>query len=93
MVSPKLSETKDVLLISVEPAQEQASKSFLTRELIGLVTGPRRLEAKPFVGYICKILELLSTQGTYENIGSTTWLILAQLLRLSSPLRIPPLFF
>lgn len=50
------------LLTSPEPAQKQASDFFLTKELIELISSPRFNDAKAFLGYICKILDLMVTQ-------------------------------
>lgn len=51
------------LLTFAEPAQLQASNSFLTKELIELVSGPAFNDCKAFLEYICKILDLLVKQG------------------------------
>jgi len=61
----KLSSTKcnNNLLIFQEPAQLQASNSFLTKELIELISGPALTDCKAFLGYICKTLDLMITQG------------------------------
>jgi len=50
------------MLILIEPAQQQASNSFLTKELIELVSSPRFNDSRAFLGYVCKILDLLIQQ-------------------------------
>jgi hypothetical protein len=45
-----------------EPAQAQASNSFLSKELIELISSPRFIDSKAFLGYVCKILDLLIAQ-------------------------------
>ena len=48
----------------LEPAQKQASQSFLTKELIDLISSPRFRESSAFIGYVCKLLDMLVEQGT-----------------------------
>jgi hypothetical protein len=49
-------------LTQAEPAQQQASNSFLSKELIELISSPRFMDSKALLGYTCKILDLLITQ-------------------------------
>jgi hypothetical protein len=57
----------DILLMFQEPAQQQASNAFLAKELIGLVSSPAFNDSKAFLGYICKILDLMVTQRMYSR--------------------------
>ncbi|KUJ20717.1 ARM repeat-containing protein [Mollisia scopiformis] len=50
------------ICIDYEPAQTLASECFLTKELIDLISSPRFHDAKAFLGYICKIIDLMVTQ-------------------------------
>jgi hypothetical protein len=50
--------------MDTEPAQLQASNSFLTTEILDIIRGLRIWGAKPFLGYLCKLLDLLITQST-----------------------------
>jgi len=52
------------ICIDYEPAQKQASESFLTRELIDLITSPRFADSRAFLGYACKLLDLMNAQCT-----------------------------
>lgn len=45
--------------MDIEPAQIQASDYSLSKALVDLISGPRFNEAKAFLGYICKLLDLL----------------------------------
>ncbi|RDW71776.1 hypothetical protein BP5796_07810 [Coleophoma crateriformis] len=47
-----------------EPAQLQASNSYLTKSLVELISSPRFSNSTAFLGYVCKILDLLITQST-----------------------------
>lgn len=49
-------------LTLAEPAQVQASNSFLSKELIDLISSPRFNDSRAFLGYTCKILDLLIAQ-------------------------------
>jgi hypothetical protein len=49
-------------LTQAEPAQLQASNSFLSMELIELISSPRFNDSRAFLGYTCKILDLLIAQ-------------------------------
>jgi hypothetical protein len=51
-------------LTSLEPAQQQASAASLTKELIDLISSPRFDDARAFLGYVCKILDLMIAQRT-----------------------------
>ncbi|KAI9640853.1 hypothetical protein NHQ30_010694 [Ciborinia camelliae] len=44
------------------PAQKQASSSYLSRELITLIASPRFQDSVHFLGYVCKLLDLLIQQ-------------------------------
>ncbi|KAJ8069954.1 hypothetical protein OCU04_000360 [Sclerotinia nivalis] len=44
------------------PAQQQASSSYLSKELITLIASPRFKDSVHFLGYICKLLDLLIQQ-------------------------------
>jgi hypothetical protein len=46
----------------LEPAQQQASDLCLSKELIQLISSPRFNDSRAFLGYTCKILELLITR-------------------------------
>lgn len=50
-------------LTLLEPAQLQASNSFLGKELIDLISSPRFSGSRFLLGYVCKLLGLLITQG------------------------------
>lgn len=50
------------MLISLVPAQQQASSLYLTKELIDVISGPMLNDAKAFLGYVCKLLGLMATQ-------------------------------
>lgn len=52
-----------LLLTQTEPAQKQASESFLTRELIDLISSPGFNDSRAFLGYACKLLDLMVAQG------------------------------
>ncbi|TGO34093.1 hypothetical protein BHYA_0213g00230 [Botrytis hyacinthi] len=44
------------------PAQQQASSAFLSKELIALIASPRFKDSVHFLGYVCKLLDLLIQQ-------------------------------
>lgn len=81
------------LLTSPEPAQKQASDFFLTKELIELISSPKFDDAKAFLGYICKILDLMVTQRKHFSLKSRSKLIMIQLLIRNSHLMIRLAFF
>jgi hypothetical protein len=58
-------------LTFVEPAQQQASNLYLSKELIGLVSSPRFSDSRAFLGYICKLLDLLITQREHHRSSIT----------------------
>ena len=58
------------MLTQVEPAQQQASISFLGKELIELISSPRFNESRAFLGYICRILDLLIAQREYWKLDT-----------------------
>ncbi len=67
---PKISELS---LTLAEPAQLQASNSLLSKELIELISSPRFIDGRAFLGYTCKILDLLVTQrmsSDYQTVRS-----------------------
>ncbi|CZR61224.1 uncharacterized protein PAC_11120 [Phialocephala subalpina] len=57
------------ICIDYEPAQKQASDFFLTKELIELISSPKFDDAKAFLGYICKILDLMVTQPSDPELA------------------------
>ncbi|KAG0649906.1 hypothetical protein D0Z07_3693 [Hyphodiscus hymeniophilus] len=65
-----------------EPAQMQASNSFLSKELIELISSPRFNDSRAFLGYICKILDLLIAQPTEAEYAPENTAIV--LLRISA---------
>ncbi|TVY25020.1 hypothetical protein LHYA1_G006454 [Lachnellula hyalina] len=50
------------ICMDFDPAQLQASNSFLSKELIELISGPALNECRAFLVYICRILNLIVTQ-------------------------------
>ncbi|KAM0153144.1 hypothetical protein ACHAPG_007246 [Botrytis cinerea] len=44
------------------PAQQQASGAYLSKELIALIASPRFKDSVHFLGYVCKLLDLLVQQ-------------------------------
>ena len=50
------------ILSSAEPAQQQASNSFLTKELIEVMSSPAFNDNRAFLGYTCKLLDLMIAQ-------------------------------
>ncbi|RDW66446.1 hypothetical protein BP6252_10081 [Coleophoma cylindrospora] len=52
------------IIIDYEPAQLQASNSYLSKSLVELISSPRFSNSTAFLGYVCKILDLLITQST-----------------------------
>lgn len=55
---------RETLLTAAEPAQQQASNSYLSQELIELVSSPRFNDGRAFLGYTCKLLDLLISHRT-----------------------------
>lgn len=51
------------LTAAPEPAQTAAYKAGLNPELVSLLSGPRRETVGPVLELICKLLELIATQG------------------------------
>ncbi|KAF7879080.1 hypothetical protein EAF04_000280 [Stromatinia cepivora] len=51
------------------PAQQQASSSYLSKELITLIASPRFKDCVHFLGYICKLLDLLIQQTSEPNMA------------------------
>lgn len=51
-----------------ERAQQEASEALLTKELVTLVTTPSFLENRAFIGYVCKLLDLMVTKCTSCNL-------------------------
>ncbi|KAM3086807.1 hypothetical protein ACMFMG_000929 [Clarireedia jacksonii] len=51
------------------PAQQQASKSYLSRELTTLISSPRFRNSMHFLGYVCKIFEMLIQQPSEPDIA------------------------
>ncbi|RAL63453.1 hypothetical protein DID88_003873 [Monilinia fructigena] len=64
------------------PAQQQASSSYLSRELITLIASPRFKDIVHFLGYICKLLDLLIQQPSEPEMAPDNTPIV--LLRLAS---------
>ncbi|QSZ35406.1 hypothetical protein DSL72_008276 [Monilinia vaccinii-corymbosi] len=64
------------------PAQQQASSSYLSRELITLIASPRFRDSVHFLGYICKLLDLLTQQPSEPETALDNTPIV--LLRLAS---------
>ncbi|APA06669.1 hypothetical protein sscle_02g014390 [Sclerotinia sclerotiorum 1980 UF-70] len=64
------------------PAQQQASSSYLSRELITLIASPRFKGSVHFLGYICKLLDLLIQQPSEPDMASENTPIV--LLKLAS---------
>ncbi|KAI9746721.1 MAG: hypothetical protein M1818_000436 [Claussenomyces sp. TS43310] len=65
------------ICIDYEPAQKQASENFLTRELIDLVRSPDFIESRTFLGYICKLLDMMIIQSPeLENAPERTAAVL-----------------
>jgi hypothetical protein len=60
---PELENVKLVLTLS-EPAQQQASNSFLTAKLIEVISSPNFNDSRAFLGYTCKLLDLMIAQCT-----------------------------
>jgi hypothetical protein len=55
-------------LTSTEPAQQQASNSFLTVELIEVISSPMFNDSRAFLGYTCKLLDLMIAQRMCSNL-------------------------
>jgi hypothetical protein len=55
------------MLTFPEQAQQQASNLLLTKELIELISSPRFNDSKAFLGYICKLLDLMIAQRMYSK--------------------------
>lgn len=58
------------MLTLEEPAQQQASNAFLSKELIELISSPRFIDSRAFLGYTCKILDLLIAQRMSSELQS-----------------------
>jgi hypothetical protein len=54
------------VLTSTEPAQQQASNSFLTRELMEVISNTLFNDSRAFLGYTCKLLDLMIAQRMYS---------------------------
>lgn len=54
-------------LTSAEPAQQQASNSLLTGELIDVISSPKFNDSRAFLGYTCKLLDLMIAQRRYSQ--------------------------
>ncbi|KAF4629001.1 hypothetical protein G7Y89_g9148 [Cudoniella acicularis] len=50
------------ICVDYEPAQQQASNLFLSKQLIDLISSPLFNNSRAFLGYTCKILDFLITQ-------------------------------
>lgn len=59
------SSIKSIYLIFQEPAQQRACTAGLTNELIDLMSGPRFNDSRVFLGYICKLMDLMVTQRKF----------------------------
>jgi hypothetical protein len=49
-------------LTLLEPAQQRASEALLSKALIGLVSSPQFEQSRAFLGYVCRLLDLLITK-------------------------------
>lgn len=58
------------ICIDYEPAQKQASAAFLTSELIELISSPRFNDASAFLGYICKMLDLMIVKSSEVEVAA-----------------------
>lgn len=54
-------------LTSAEPAQQQASNYFFTAELIEVMSSPTFNDSRAFLGYTCKLLDLMIAQRTRSH--------------------------
>lgn len=50
------------LLTVLEPAQQRASEAYLSKGLVELVSSPNFGQNRAFLGYICRLLDLLITR-------------------------------
>ncbi|KAH6707768.1 armadillo-type protein [Leptodontidium sp. MPI-SDFR-AT-0119] len=75
------------ICIDYEPAQKQASESFLTRELIDLISSPGFNDSRAFLGYACKLLDLMVAQASdKEHAPESTAIVL---LRIAADRELP----
>lgn len=65
MVCP-MSRNVQHALTPTEPAQQQASNSFLTKALIEMISNPAFNDSRAFLGYACKLLDLMIAQRVYS---------------------------
>ncbi|KAK0122658.1 hypothetical protein ONS96_009696 [Cadophora gregata f. sp. sojae] len=57
------------ICIDYEPAQKQASESFLTKELVELISSPRFDDSRAFLGYACKLLDLMTALASDQELA------------------------
>ncbi|KAH8598786.1 armadillo-type protein [Bisporella sp. PMI_857] len=57
------------ICLDYEPAQLQASNAFLSKELVELISNPRFNDNRSFLGYSCKLLELLLPQPSEIDLA------------------------
>ncbi|CAG8958675.1 hypothetical protein HYFRA_00011517 [Hymenoscyphus fraxineus] len=75
------------ICVDYEPAQQHASDSMLSLELIKLISSPAFNEGRAFLGYACKILDLLITRSTEVDMAPENTVIV--LLNLATDREIP----
>ncbi|XMA10138.1 hypothetical protein WAI453_002929 [Rhynchosporium graminicola] len=65
------------ICIDYEPAQKQASDAYLTKELVELISSPRFNDSRAFLGYACKLLDLMVAQASdQEHAPDNTSIVL-----------------
>lgn len=76
------------ICIDYEPAQAQASTSFLGKELVDLISSPRFEDNRPFLGYISKLFSLLALQPSELELApeNTAVVLLKIVVNRESPI-------
>ncbi|EPE31627.1 ARM repeat-containing protein [Glarea lozoyensis ATCC 20868] len=57
------------ICVDYEPAQQQASDLFLSKELVQLISSPSFNDSRSFLNYICQILDLLATRPSELEVA------------------------
>ncbi|PBP17238.1 GTP binding protein, partial [Diplocarpon rosae] len=75
------------ICIDYEPSQRQASESLLTKELVELISSPRFNNSRQFLGYMCKMLDLMAAQASDPELAPESTPIV--LLKLAADQELP----